>query len=213
MKKSSHLAVVTNLNPQTVGPVLTPAAAARLLKNCSDPLATLSLALQLFGGLHPAEVETLKWRSFAVEGYVDTFHVHNQNSIPIQCIRSVQVLAVLDAWLEPFTLRTDKLCFNESVRHHAAETLREAGIENPATLRHTYLAYALAQISRVWDWAQYCNIDLEEIQDRLFPSICAEDVRRMRTLTPKKVGIKDWPERVASALKGQALERTSPSQR
>jgi integrase len=189
------------INPLVVGPVLTPAAAASLLKNCQDPLAALSLALQLFGGLHPAEVETLRWRSFMVEGYVDTFHVRHQNGIPIQCIRSVQVLDVLNAWLEPFTLRTDTLCFSESVRHHAAETLRAAGINDAATLRHTYLAYALPQIARASDWVLYCNIGQEEIQDRVFPSIGLEDVRRMRMLTPKNVGIKDWHQRVAIAFK------------
>jgi len=189
------------LNPPVVGPVLTPDAAASLLKNCKDPLATLSIALQLFGGLHPAEVESLKWRSFAVQGYVDTFRVHDQNGIPLQCFRAVQVLAVLEAWLEPFTLRTDVLCFDECVKNHAAEALRAAGIKNAATLRHTYLAYALAQIARISDWAVYCHVAVEEIQDQLFPSLSTEDVNQMRVLTPKNVGINDWPQRVARALK------------
>jgi integrase len=199
MKKPSHL--VTNLNPQTVGPVLTPAAAARLLKNCNDPLATLSLALQLFGGLHHSEIENLKWRtSFAYRGCIDTFRVHHQAGIPMQCYRTVQMLVVLEPWLEPFRLRTDTLCFDESVRNHAAEALRAAGIENAATLRHTYIAYMLPQIAGIADWVRYCSIEREDILNRMIPSLSKEDVKLMFELTPKKVGIRNWPQRVARAM-------------
>jgi integrase len=193
--------VAANFNPQAVGPVLTPEAAASLLKNCGDPLATLQLALQLFAGLHPAEVESLKWRAFEYQGYVDAFRVQYRPGIPIHCLRSVRILGVLEAWLEPFTLRTDTVCFDERARTHAAEALRTAGINDAATLRHTYITYVLPQIAELSDWAAFCSIEREDIQDRLIPSISAEDTELMSSLTPKKVGIRNWPKRVARALK------------
>lgn len=203
--------MLTNLNANPISPalitsakILNPDQVATLLRSCGDPLVVLHLVLPLFAGLRPDEVARLQWHHFDPG---ESIVVCNQRpkaqlGMMMQCVRTIPIQPVLEAWLKPFYGCYPAVFTDPAIRQQASQTLRSVGIADIQQLRQTFLVYSL-EFCRddLTGWELMVDVELKHLQGRFFPAISEDTANRMFSLTPKFIGINNWRRRVVRALK------------
>lgn len=193
-------------SPELIMPVniLKPDQAAALLRSCEDPLVVLQLVLPLFAGLRPDEVARLQWCQFNPGESITVCSQRptGQVGMMMQCVRTIIIQRVLEAWLKPFYGCNPIVFTDPVIRQQVSQVLRSAGIVDIRQLRQTFLIYSL-EFCRDYliGWELMVDVELKDLQGRFFPAIPEDVVDRMFTLTPTCVGITDWRRRVVRALK------------
>jgi integrase len=203
--------MLTNLNANPISPalitsakILNPDQVATLLRSCEDPLVVLHLVLPLFAGLRPAEVTRLQWCQFDPGDHITVCSQRPtaQLGMMMQCVRTIPIQWVLEAWLKPFYGCNPAVFTDPAIRQKVNLALRAADIPDVQQLRQTFLAYSL-EFCRDYliGWELMVDVELRHLHGRFLPAISDDTVNRMFGLTPKFIGINDWRRRVIRALK------------
>lgn len=180
--------------------ILSSSELRRLLSGTKDVEILLWLALAAFAGLRTAEIQNLSWESIEPGKRI---YLRPELSMAGKG-RRVAMLPVLDAWLQPFYGSRGLVVKSRTVKRRLALLIRAHGLVlRPNMLRHACCAY---RYRATGDSANIC------LEMGLYPAlvnrhhllpVTKADALEYFSLTPKAVGVQDWPALVSEyQLKG-----------
>jgi len=192
--------------PRTEPPILTLSEVKALLARTEDVELCLALALVLFCGIHPWQLEQLSWESiypgFAIE-------------VPLRRVQrrptgARRVLPGLDAWLRPFYGSQGPVISPRTLRCRLRPLPRRHGIHlKPSALRYTFEAYYLGDTGHLDRAARELGVITAWQGHPLLKPATEAEARRFFAITPEAVGVEGWPQRVAKYLENRHMEPTT----
>ncbi len=200
--------VVDHPAPQIMD-VPTARKAIQVLAGEPDPEHVLLVVLALFTGAGPRELPRLSFHKTA-EG--ECVRIAPELSMEARG-RIVPLHPALEAWLEPFHDRLDRLFRHKRPFIALARAFHRHSLPwKLAWVRNSYGSHRLAATGDLLETSKESGLSIDVLARKFLKRVTKTEAEAYFALTPQACGITDWSERVRRLLAAQEEEYNSTTE-